>query len=562
MGKVKFLPETVINKIAAGEVVENPASVVKELIENSLDAGADEIIIEIKAGGKKLISVRDNGMGIEPDDIEKIFKRHATSKIERVDDLFSIKSLGFRGEALYSISSVSDVVLQSKAGVFEGREIHIRGGVKVGEKIVSRTQGTTIEVRELFFNTPARKKFLKSESTEFRRIVNIFLPYTIAFHKIHFSLIHNGKNIFDFRPVEDINERFCEVANIKKEYVLSGVREIKEKGVVLKIFLGDINLQFPERSRQYIFINNRPVYSRGISYTVNHVYEDIFPRGMYPAFCLLIQLSPADVDVNVHPAKREVKLKDETYIMAVLSDLCREIISKKAEAKKVSGLSYSGYVKETEKVPVISEGGDGQQLFNIVGDIEVEKGRDLRTKLKEAIYSGCYKNKYLFFDGGDVLFVIDQHAAHERINFELLKKQWESGKMEIQRLLTPLIIEMSYEEMSRWEEGQEFLETLGFLTTRWDIHSIAVHGFPSGIKNPEMSIRNILAENGFLKYDKEKLAKIACKGAVSAGEKITEEEAVNIKNELLKCETPFVCPHGRPTVVEFSESFFDRQFLR
>ncbi|MCM8820572.1 MAG: hypothetical protein NC932_01280 [Candidatus Omnitrophica bacterium] len=219
------------------------------------------------------------------------------------------------------------------------------------------------------------------------------------------------------------------------------------------------------------------------------------------------------------------------------------------------------HINGRKEIPVISEREDRGELFGIEGSIKEGK-EDLRAKLKRAFYTGCYKNKYLFFDGGDVLLIIDQHAAHERIRFEILKRQWESGKVDIQRLLTPLIIRVSYEEISVWEEGHKILEELGFLTTRWDANSIALHGFPQGIKNPEISIRNIFAEGSILRYDKEEIAKRACKGAVSAGDRINEEEATYIKNELLKCDTPFTCPHGRPTVIELSESFFDRQFLR
>lgn len=567
MGKVSFLPETIINRIAAGEVVESPGSVVKELIENSIDADATDIGIEVRSGGKKFISVRDDGSGIEPDDIEKIFKRHATSKIRGPEDLYRIKSLGFRGEALYSISSVADVVLQSSASdTGEGKEVHIRGGVFIGIRDIPRNRGTTVEVRELFFNTPARKKFLKTDTVEFRRIISIVTPYTISFPDIKFSLVHNEKVISNLSPAKDTYERFCEVTGIKKEYTVCAEREIGEKRILLKVLLGDINLQFPVRSRQYIFINSRPVYHRGISSAVNGVYEDIFPKDLYPAFAVFIQLPWDDVDVNVHPAKREVKLKEEGYIISVLTDLCRETLLKCLRGKEItyreSYYESSDHVKETEELPSVSEDRTCQELFSkeYIGK-EVRKD-DLRTKLKNAFYAGCYKNKYLFFDAGDVLLVLDQHAAHERIKFEMLKKQWEIGKIEIQRVLTPLIVKLNSEEMVYWEEGKELLEDIGFLTTRWDTHSIAIHGFPRVIKNPEVSIRNILAEKNFMQYDKETLAKKACKDAVSAGERITEEEALQIKNDLLKCEVLFVCPHGRPTVIEFSEQFFDRQFLR
>lgn len=572
MGKVNFLSQDVVNKIAAGEVVERPASVVKELVENSVDAGAENVFVDIRSAGKGLISVRDDGCGIEPDDVEKLFRRHATSKIGAADDLYRIQSLGFRGEALYSIGAVADVVLRSKyrEGKGGGKELHIRGGQSLGLKDVSHPDGTTVEVRELFFNTPARKKFLKSDTTEFRRILNVLIPYTLVFYGRRFSLSHNGRNVFSFNPSSGLASRFCGVVNVDKKNLISGEKELKERGLIFRVLLGDLNLKRPGRDRQYIFINDRPVYNQALAYSVNQVYRILFPRDVYPVFAVFLTLPFADIDVNIHPSKREVKLKDETYVFSALADFCREILLDKGKAAAVKRESI--YFERSEPAlpsgvkPFVSGGEKAEDIFsgkqspaNFATDMPEEP---VRVKLTNATYIGSYRNKYLFFESGDVLLAIDQHAAHERVNYELLKKQFEAGKTEIQRVLTPLLIKLHPEEMSVWEEGSEKMEEVGFLTTRWDDSSIALHGFPQLIKNPEAAVRSILSEKHVEKCDKETLARRACKGSVLAGEKIKPEEAVYIKNELLKCEVPFVCPHGRPTVVEFSESFFDRQFLR
>ncbi len=273
MGKVNFLSGDVVKRIAAGEVVDRPASVVKELMENSLDAGALSILVEIKDAGKSSIVVKDDGDGIESDDMPKLFQRHATSKVSRGEDLYRIQSLGFRGEALYSIGSVADVVLKSATSASEprGRQLHIRGGERLDLKDISHPRGTTMEVREIFFNTPARKKFLKTDSVEWRHIMNIFTPYSIAHHDRRFSLFHNGKRIAGLNPSASAAERFCDVLNLKRANILEGEKNFPEKGFVMRYLLGDMNITRPRKNNQYIFINGRPVNNYRLSYAVNQV---------------------------------------------------------------------------------------------------------------------------------------------------------------------------------------------------------------------------------------------------------------------------------------------------
>ncbi len=572
MGKINTLPDRLIGKIAAGEVVERPACVVKECIENSIDANAENIIVEIQKAGKVLISVRDDGEGIEPDDIEKLFRRHTTSKIREIDDLYNINSLGFRGEALYSIGCVADVILKSryKNGSQTGREIHVRGGERIGLKDTGHPSGTTVEIRELFFNTPARKKFLKTDTTEFRQILNIFIPYCLIFSDKRFSLIHNRKNIISYNPSPDSLTRICEVLNIEKKNIIYGAREFRDERFSAKLFLGDINLQRTRKHQQFIFVNNRPVYNQTLSYVINQLYRTIFPRDIYPVFIAFINLPSEDVDVNIHPSKREVKLKNDTAISAALSSFCHELLTGKGKAFEIKREVLYFPKRTTEGFggkKLVSENIQQPDIFDSKIQYEEKKEdiiapRSIKEKLKEASYIGRYKDKYLFFEVGDTLLVMDQHAAHERINYEKLKKQFESGKVTIQQFLSPIILKLSPEEISVWEEGKNKMEEIGFLTTRWDAGSIALHGCPQIMRNPELAVRSILSEKHISMADKEKLARKACRGSVMAGERIKPEQAVSIKEELLMCEVPFVCPHGRPTVVEFSESFFDRQFLR
>jgi|LSQX01.3.fsa_nt_gb DNA mismatch repair protein MutL len=573
MGKINILPDKLISKIAAGEVVERPASVVKECLENSLDANSNSIIVDIQKAGKELISIRDDGDGIEPDDIDKLFYRHSTSKLKNIEDLYKISSLGFRGEALYSIGAVADVILKSrhKNNSQTGKEIHIRGGEKIKVRDIGHPIGTTIEIRELFFNTPARKKFLKTDSTEFRQIVNIFTPYCLLYFDKKFSLTHNNRKILNYNPVREDILRISEVLNANKENIITSEKKFMKEGFSCKIFLGDINLQRPRRDQQFIFVNNRPVYCQSVSYSVNQVYRSLLPRDVYPIFVIYINLPYVDVDANIHPSKKEVKLKNDLTISSAISRFAFELLATKGKVAEVKreDTHFSQESSVFLKSRPISDNIQEQVFFNDKTQFkhneetcEHIQPTTIQQKLKEANYIGSYKNKYLFFESGDTLLLIDQHAAHERVNYEKLKNQFETGSVEVQQLLSPMILKLNIEEMALWEEGNTKLEEIGFLTTRWDSNSIALHGFPQLIRNPEISVRNLLAEKQVKMLSEEQLARRACRGSVLAGERLNEIEAVHIKNSLLKCKVPFVCPHGRPTVVEFSESFLDRQFLR
>jgi len=579
MGKVNLLPAEVVSKIAAGEVIERPASAVKELVENALDAGSQLIDVHIKNGGKTLVYVKDNGIGIEQDDLEKIFFRHATSKISKLNDLYTIRSLGFRGEALYSISSVSDVVLRSKtAGSRMGWEIHVRGGEKLSLQPVSMPDGTEIEVKELFFNTPVRKKFLKSDAVELRQILNIFIPYTLLHPSCRFKITHNKKILLDFPVEKDLVARIAKSLNLNRKYIVETYKEFSEgKNISVHLILGDINIQRARKDMQFIFINNRPVKSYELSGLLNRVYKLVFPQGIYPFFAVFVNIPPENVDVNIHPTKREVKMKNSTFLTSALRSLCEETLLSYGKAKQVMGKklyrekqksSRDGFselaipqpIKDFSAGQYKSEGkksvsGEEENLF-------FEKGDNLKNKLTNAYFIGSFMNKYLLFETDDSLFVIDQHAAHERITYERFKKQIESGKVEIQQLLMPVLIRLSHQEFIVWEDGKKKMEEIGFTTTLWDKENIACHTHPQLISHPEMAIRNLLSEKNIPKCDSDTLARRACRESVMAGQLVKKEEAEFLKDELMKCDDPFICPHGRPTVVEIKEKFLNKQFLR
>lgn len=579
MGKVNLLPAEVISKIAAGEVIERPASVVKELVENALDAGSQLIDVHIKNGGKTLIYVKDNGIGIEQDDLEKIFFRHATSKISKLDDLYTIRSLGFRGEALYSISSVSDVILRSKtAGSRMGWEIHIRGGEKLSLQPVSMSDGTEMEVKELFFNTPVRRKFLKSDAVELRQILNIFIPYTLLHPSCRFKITHNKKILLDFPVEKELAARIAKSLNLNRKHIIETYKEFPEgENISVHLVLGDINIQRARKDMQFVFINNRPVHSYELSGLLNRVYKLVFPQGIYPFFAVFVNIPPENVDVNIHPTKREVKIKNSTFLTSVLRSLCEETLLSYGKAKQVMGKkpyrdeqksSRNGFSELTIPQPIkdFSAGQyKSEEKKSVSGEEEnlfFEKGDNLKNKLMNAYFIGSFRNKYLLFETDDSLFIIDQHAAHERITYEKFKKQIESGKIEVQQLLMPVLMRLSYQEFIVWEDGRKKMEEIGFATTLWDKENIACHTHPQLISHPEMAIRNLLSEKNIPKCDNDTLARRACRESVMAGQLVKKEEAEFLKDELIKCKDPFICPHGRPTVVEIKEKFLNKQFLR
>jgi len=335
MEKIHVLTPEIISKIAAGEVIERPASVVKELIENSLDAKTASIELHLKEAGKTLIHLKDTGTGIEPEDIEKLFIRHSTSKIKKISDLEKIDSLGFRGEALYSIAAIADVTLKSKSKSADtGWQIHCRGNKKISQRPVPLLRGTEIEVKELFFNTPARKKFLKSDSAELKQILNIFVPYTLLYPQINFLLTHNGRKLLDLKPERNNISRIAKALNLEEKYLLEEKRDFSEENVSVHLVLGDMNIHRTNKDLQFLFINERPVQNRSLNFHLNEIYKLILPEGMKPFFAVDIKMPAENLDVNVHPSKREVKIKDEFKLVSLLRFFCEHTLMTYGKAKQ------------------------------------------------------------------------------------------------------------------------------------------------------------------------------------------------------------------------------------
>ncbi|MDD5347737.1 MAG: DNA mismatch repair endonuclease MutL [Candidatus Omnitrophica bacterium] len=572
MNSVRILPPEIVAKIAAGEVIERPASVVKELLENSLDARASSLEISLKNAGKTLVRVKDNGSGIARPDMEKTFSRHATSKIQKLDDLYCINSLGFRGEALYSIAAVSDVLLRSKTGKQqEGWELHVRGEKKLGITPVSMPDGTDITVQELFFNTPARKKFLKSNTPELKAILDTVIPYCILYPEAGFLLQHEDKRLLELAPAQDLLERVSRCLHLDKKHLIEEKRAFPRDDVTITLVLGDINIQRTRKDMQFVFINNRPVEEKKIGFHINEVYRLLLAPGVYPCFACFITMPAAEIDVNVHPTKRQVKLRDEQRLIQLLRPFCESLLMTRSKARQAPVFPAPGRIEQSREgfsVPV-SAPGAGEYQFALEQSIalyktDIAEGKisGLKEKLRQARYLGNLLRTYLLFETDDSLLVVDQHAAQERIAFERLKLQLEKGTVEIQELLTPLTMKLTRQELLLWEESKDNLEAAGFRSSLFDKETLAVHSHPQLVSRPEAAVRNLLSGGSIAKCDIETLARRACRSSVMAGFAMNKEQAEFQRQALLGCADPFTCPHSRPTVVEIPETTLAKYFLR
>lgn len=592
MSKVQVLPEDIVSKIAAGEVIERPASVVKELVENSIDAGATSIEVSLKEAGKTLIQIKDNGSGIERDDLDKIFNRHATSKIKSIDDLYAILSLGFRGEALYSIASVADIILQTRTKNSDsGWEIHLRGGKRIGLKPCSFSgTGTTIEIKELFFNTPARKKFLKTNSAEIQQVLSLFTPYTLLYPNIRFLLKHQDNTLIDLKTTDKLTDRIAASLNLEEKHLIESKEKFDKQGLTIQTILGDINIKRARRDLQFVFVNGRPIQNKNISYHVNQIYRLIMPEEHSPFFVIFITLPAENVDNNVHPTKREVKIKDEQLVCSFLRRLCEDALMRKGQLKIVvspqstvhtnsgpttvdRGLksdkneptdifeaAYSGGYSDDYAYPKNIK--ESQGFFIPQDNFINQNAESLQKKLENARFIGPFMDKYLLFESGTSLLIFDQHAAAERITYEQLIRQMDKGQIEVQHLLAPQLIRLTIQEMLAWEEAQEQFEKLGLSTTKFDKQTVAVHTHPLLLKDTEKAVRSLLVGENVSHCNFETLARRACRASIMAGDKLKPQQAEFQREQLLQCLDPFTCPHGRPTVIELTDSFLNKQFLR
>jgi len=588
MGKIHVLSEHVANKIAAGEVVERPASIVKELVENSLDAGADRIEIEINHGGKSLIRVADNGSGMTVEDAQLAIQRHATSKIEKAEDLDHIASFGFRGEALPSIAAVSRFTLQTRTpDAATGTELGVEGGSLVKAKECSAAAGTVIEVRDLFFNTPARRKFLKQDTTEFGHILDIVTCLALANLHVRFVLNSGGKAILDLVPTRELAVRAAAILGegwAKQTLAIqSEISHAKLSGLIGKPALASGN-----RAQQFLFINHRWVKAYGLSYGLQAGYHGLLMQHQFPAAILFLELNPQYVDVNVHPTKQQVRLSHEAVIKAMIEKTV-------AEALKESGDLVPSFREKDEKPslafprPRFQEPSFGFEErmashnaplkvaeavvtdgviheVNAFGSLEIGKGLKITRVL------GQVHRTYILAETEEGYVIVDQHAAHERVMFEALMKNFDSGRPTVQGLLMEEVLELHPRQVEILKEKLSFLSKLGFEIELFGERAFVVRGLPAILKdeNPVTIIKQFVDEEetgrtqtGLKSAQEDVAAMIACKRkSVKAADPLTLPAMQGLLEQLACCKNPFNCPHGRPSVMKYSLSDIEKQFKR
>ena len=584
---IKQLSENLKNKISAGEVVERPASVIKELVENSIDSGADEIKVIVEKGGKQLIQVSDNGSGINSKELPIAFERFSTSKISSFEDLYKIDSLGFRGEALASIASVSEVKIISKMEDSDGAEMVINNGIsgKVGP--AAALKGTSITVQNLFYNTPARRKFLKSPRVEFRKIVEMIRRYALSNPSVSFNLVSDERNILNLNS-ESLEDRIVHVMDpayrdqllklnfLKGDYTISG-------------FLGNLNLVRTRPGEQYIFLNGRFIKNRLLNSAVYNAYKSILNRGEYPFFALNIILPLNEVDINVHPMKTEVRFKDEWRIYHVIKSSVEEAIS--PILKTIPDFEKPSFDNKfdfpTTFIPKKGEPNPNQENFNLNSisntDIEFKPAIDRAKSYASQLASRPEPNsgkvdleniwqvhsKYIVSPISSGLVIIDQHVAHERVLFEEAMAAFDNNPMAGQTLLFPEVMEFSSDEFSVLLDVLPSLEKMGFRLKESGSNSIMIEAIPSEMSwgNEKNIIKEMLDnflenQKNYSSFQEALAASFSCNAAIKAGDVLNTQEMRELVNRLFGTKHPYYCPHGRPIIIQLSMDELDRRFER
>lgn len=655
--KINILDDITINKIAAGEVVERPSSVTKELIENSIDANSTQIVIDITDGGKKQIRITDNGSGILSSEVDKSFLRHATSKIKEIDDLYDLYSLGFRGEALASIASVSRLEMITKTKEKSiGTKVILEGGKEILKEPVGTKNGTTIIIKDLFFNTPVRQKFLKSTHAETINISDLINKLAIGNTHIQFKYINNGKLMLN-TPGD--GKLISVIRSIYGKEIVENLIEIDEKGECCSIsgYIGNNNIYRSNKNLQHIYINNRFVKSKIILDAINEAYKSIIPINKHGVCFLNININPTKIDVNIHPTKMEIKFENDKDLYIEIRDLLKRkllntaligkyesydrkpIISESKEAylankeetsntvisNKINKIMPIEELDDTNKFMSFEEAlskennkKDNKESLNSVdkkediklqpleskkgeyfidGNIDLSKSftfdeleylsnvdnksndieiikeenpikNENRFSITDFRVVGSILNTYIVLEKNDAMYLLDQHAAHEKVLYEEYMKKFKNHKIDMQMLLDPIVVEISNVDMLKVESNLDLFLKFGFEIELFGNNHIMIRGVPTIFGNPESEkfILQIIDNIEDLKnsYDLkgDKFASMACRAAIKANDKIHTMEMKKLLSQMELCENPFTCPHGRPTIVEISKKEIEKMFKR
>lgn len=639
MGRIRILTDQVANQIAAGEVVDRPASVVKELLENSLDAGASRIAVEIEAGGRKLIRISDNGIGMMRDDALLAFERHATSKIRSSDDLLSISTLGFRGEALPSIASIARVQVETRAtGEESGTQLEIVGGKIFRVEDAGLPPGTTIAVRDLFFNTPARRKFLRAESTELSHVTALVTHYALAHPDKHFELHSASHALLIAPPVAKPSERIFQIfgTDVLDQLIpVAAERAFDRAGLpepppwkrdedyqppepgFLRVsgFVSKPELQKLNRNSIYVFINRRLIRDRLILHAVSEAYRNVIPPTSYPVVLLFLEMPPHEVDVNVHPAKTEVRFRQQTHVHDFVRDSIRNTLAKARPAAQFLSAITATPHSAAALVPDISPPSESRREpdsspavhaeeasaftlteaplplesvklpFAIPADAAVSMVENATTldpsvngegpanlnALASLKPMGQLRESFILAVNDEGLWIVDQHVAHERVLFEKILRDRETESIQRQRLLMPLLIDLLPQQMVLLSEIAGELERNGFEVEPFGPHTIAVKAAPIGLEPPrlERMLMEVL-EQPTASAQSENLgtlrtriaASLACHSAIKVNMPLDTKRMEWLLAELAKTEHPTSCPHGRPIALRYSWKEIQKAFNR
>ncbi|MBI1870961.1 MAG: DNA mismatch repair endonuclease MutL [Chlamydiae bacterium] len=592
--KIHRLPEEVAKRIAAGEVVERPFSVVKELLENALDAGAKRIDLQIKGAGRLLIRITDDGCGMDQEDLKIAIHRHTTSKIGTVEDIEAITSLGFRGEALYSIAAVSKLdIVSSTRDAGMGHRLRSEGGQILHLEEAGASVGTTVEVRDLFWNTPARLKFLKSASTEVNHIFETVAHHALARPEIGFRLEADGKILMDLNHTHDLLSR------IKELYEGLGEDWIKvafeDPSIQIRGFLAHPKMSRANRSHQFFFVNRRPVKALALGYGLEAAFHSLVPEGRHPVGFIFLELDPGAVDINIHPAKREIRFHRSSWVQDSLREAVRRALSEGFASGSPNSTVWPEKVRDAvsdflQRPSVSSRPSYGskpifqnhEKIFSSSLDpqkegvhastFQIQTFPDDLERSHAFRVLGCLDSLYWVIQWPDRFSLVDQHAAHERVLYERYLKDWKNHKLEVQPLLIPATFELSKEDHSVMLEYQETLRELGFGLEEFGENSILVNQVPAYCQTHELKglILDLLDDlKTFRKTPaygehrlEERIILRACKSAVKAHDSMSSQEIERLIEDLLSLELPYTCPHGRPTLIQLTADDLAKMFKR
>jgi DNA mismatch repair protein MutL len=605
MSRIRPLPPELINQIAAGEVIERPSSVVKELVENSLDAGAGRVEVDIELGGARLIRVRDDGDGIAADDLPLAVASHATSKIGSFDDLEHVASMGFRGEALASMASVGRFAMTSRLrGTDNAFRIEVDSGRMQDVRPAQHPQGTSVEVRDLFYNVPARRKFLRAERTEFAHIDDLLKSLALARGSVEFRLSHNGKSVRVWKAARDDNAMLMRVADMLGEtFPQQSLRiDHASAGMRLSGWVGLPTASRPQADAQYFYVNGRLVRDRVVAHAVRQAYADVLFHGRHPAFVLYLELDPAGVDVNVHPAKSEVRFREQRLVHDFLFRTLHEALAQTRAGQHVSTEAPVWNAASSVATAVVQEASrqvshwpvsasQSRLHLGVRDEPLIEYATLLGEPVAELPHTSSQpmpavdeseapplgyaiaqlKTIYILAENTHGLILVDMHAAHERITYEKLKTGRACSNLRSQMLLVPLSVPVSAKEAAAAEEHGDALADWGLELSRSGPSAVVVRRIPALLDGADVaeltrSVLGELAQHGssrqLQELENELLSSMACHGSVRAGRRLTIPEMNTLLREMEATERSGQCNHGRPTWVQLGMTELDKLFLR